>query len=205
MNWTLVLVGAVVAYSLLDHLGGAAIGAAIGYLFGRLLNLDADLRTLREELRLLRAANAGAQQVKEKVAAAEKSAAVSDVLETAPAWPVDEPISKPVASATVQPPPLPQAPIAPRAPQPAATPSWITQGMDWIRGGNPLARVGIVILFFGGAFLAKYAAEHTHFPIGLRMAALAVGAFVLLAIGWGLRNKRAVYAQTLQGGGIAGL
>lgn len=205
MNWTLVLIGAVVAYSLLNGFGGAAIGAAIGYLFSRVLTLDSDIHALREELRIQRAINASAKSSSEKAAPPE-----APVVRTEPssgairvAWPVEaEQAVKPVASPSSQPPPLPQAPKAPQAP---ATPSWITQGIDWIRGGNPLARVGIVILFFGGAFLAKYAAEHSHFPIELRMAALAVGAFVLLAIGWGLRNKRAAYAQTLQGGGIAGL
>ncbi len=205
MNWTLALVGALVAYSLLNGFGGAAIGAAIGYLLSRVLKLDGDVQALREELRIQRAINASTAKASERAAPPEAPAARTEpppVVAT-PAWPAhQEQAPLPVAITAPQPPPLPRAP---KAPTPVATPSWITQGMDWIRGGNPLARVGIVILFFGGAFLAKYAAEHSHFPIELRMAALAAGAFVLLAVGWGLRNKRAVYAQTLQGGGIAGL
>lgn len=197
MNWTLVLIGAVVAYSLLDSFGGAAVGAAIGYLLSRVLKLEGDLQALREELRTQRASNASVATASEKPA---PPVAPVVQVEAPAAWPANqEPVPAPVSVRPVQPPPLPQTPKAP------ASPSWISLGLDWIRGGNPLARVGIVILFFGGAFLAKYAAEHSHFPIGLRMAALAVGAFVLLALGWGLRNKRAVYAQTLQGGGIAGL
>ncbi len=77
--------------------------------------------------------------------------------------------------------------------------------MTWLKGGNPLARIGIVILFFGATFLAKYAAENSMFPIELRFMAIAIGAFALLIVGWRLRDKRAVYAQLLQGGGIAGL
>lgn len=77
--------------------------------------------------------------------------------------------------------------------------------MTWLKGGNPLARVGIVILFFGATFLAKYAAENSMFPIELRFMAIAIGAFALLIVGWRLRDKRSVYAQLLQGGGIAGL
>lgn len=77
--------------------------------------------------------------------------------------------------------------------------------MSWLKRGNPLARIGIVILFFGATFLAKYAADNSLFPIELRFIAIALGAFALLIIGWRLRDTRAVYAQLLQGGGIAGL
>jgi uncharacterized membrane protein len=88
-------------------------------------------------------------------------------------------------------------------------PDWadrlIAYGLAWLKRGNPLARIGIVILFFGGVFLAKYAADHSMFPIELRFMALAAGAVALLVIGWRLRAKRGVYAEVLQGGGIAGL
>ena len=77
--------------------------------------------------------------------------------------------------------------------------------LAWLKRGNPLARAGIVILFFGAAFLAKYAADNSMLPIELRFIGLALGAFGLLIVGWRLREKRAVYAQLLQGGGIAGL
>lgn len=201
MNWTLVLIGAVVAYSLLDGFGGAAIGAAIGYLLSRVLKLEGDVQALRKELHAQRAVSTTSASVIEKPVPHEAPVAQAESPVTQTAWPPNQE-QAPVAARPVQPPPLPPTP----KPAPTSTePSWITLGMDWIRGGNPLARVGIVILFFGGAFLAKYAAEHSHFPIELRMAALAAGAFVLLALGWGLRNKRAIYAQTLQGGGIAGL
>jgi len=77
--------------------------------------------------------------------------------------------------------------------------------MSWLKRGNPLARIGIVILFFGATFLAKYAAENSLFPIELRFVGIAVGAFALLIVGWRLREKRPVYSEVLQGGGIAGL
>jgi len=71
--------------------------------------------------------------------------------------------------------------------------------MVWLKRGNPLARIGIVILFFGAAFLAKYAADNSLFPIELRFIALAIGAFALLIVGWRLRERRAIYAELLQG------
>jgi uncharacterized membrane protein len=73
---------------------------------------------------------------------------------------------------------------------------------DFFTGGNTLVRVGVVILFIGVAFLLRYVAEHTHVPIQLRLSGVAVGAVVLLIIGWRLRQKRPGYALAVQGGAI---
>jgi len=49
-------------------------------------------------------------------------------------------------------------------------------GAVWraITGGNTLARVGVVVLFIGVAFLVKYASEHVTIPIGVRLAGIAL-------------------------------
>ena len=60
----------------------------------------------------------------------------------------------------------------------------------------------MVILFFGVAFLLRYAYEHVHVPIELRLAGVAAAAIVLLALGWRLRERRPGYGLALQGGGI---
>ena len=60
----------------------------------------------------------------------------------------------------------------------------------------------MVVLFFGVAFLLRYLAEHSHVSIALRLSAIALGALVLLAVGWRLRLRRTGYALSLQGGGI---
>jgi len=73
---------------------------------------------------------------------------------------------------------------------------------EYFTGGNTLVRVGIVILFFGVAFLLRYVAEHSHVPIEFRLAGVALGGIVLLALGWWLRAKRPGYALALQGGAI---
>lgn len=73
---------------------------------------------------------------------------------------------------------------------------------DYFLGGNTLVRVGIVILFFGVAFLFRYAAEHSHVPIEFRLTGVALAGIVLLVLGWRLRNRRAGYALTLQGGSV---
>ncbi|MDJ0807720.1 MAG: DUF2339 domain-containing protein, partial [Gammaproteobacteria bacterium] len=73
---------------------------------------------------------------------------------------------------------------------------------DYFTGGNLIVRVGIIVLFFGVAFLLKYAADQSLLPIELRLAAAAIGGIVLLIFGWRLRHKRENYALTLQGGAV---
>ena len=72
----------------------------------------------------------------------------------------------------------------------------------WLTGGNTLVRVGVALLFFGVAFLLKYAADHSLIPVELRLAGVALGGVALLVVGWRLRARRAGYALVLQGGGI---
>ncbi|TYZ56681.1 DUF2339 domain-containing protein, partial [Ralstonia solanacearum] len=73
---------------------------------------------------------------------------------------------------------------------------------DWLLGGNSVVRVGILILFFGVAFLLKYAADNSLLPIEFRLAGVALASIVLLVVGWRLRDKRLGYALVLQGGGV---
>ena len=73
----------------------------------------------------------------------------------------------------------------------------------WLFGGNTIVKAGVGILFVGLAFLAKYASEHAHLPVEVRLAAIGAAAVVLLGIGWRLRLKRPDYAQVLQGGAVA--
>ena len=73
---------------------------------------------------------------------------------------------------------------------------------DYFTGGNTLVRVGIIILFFGVAFLLRYAAEHSHVPIEFRLSGVALGGIVLLVLGWLLRGKWPGYALALQGGAV---
>jgi len=84
-------------------------------------------------------------------------------------------------------------------PEPAAEPNPV---MKWLLGGNTVVRVGVLILFFGVAFLLKYAYEHTHVPIEVRLIGVALGALALLVLGWRLRASRPVYALSLQGAGV---
>jgi uncharacterized membrane protein len=73
---------------------------------------------------------------------------------------------------------------------------------EFFTGGNTVVRVGILILFFGVAFLLRYVAEHSHIPIQFRLSGVACGGIALLILGWRLRGRRPGYALTIQGGGV---
>jgi uncharacterized membrane protein len=99
------------------------------------------------------------------------------------------------------PPDIPDAAVKP--PQGDAPPPKRPSAIwNFFFGGNTLVRFGVIVLFFGVAFLLKYAAEHTQIPIEARLSAVALGAIVLLGIGWRLRTRRPGYALIMQGGGI---
>jgi len=74
---------------------------------------------------------------------------------------------------------------------------------NYFTGGNLLVRIGGVILFFGLAFLVKYAAEHSIISIEVRLWGIGFAAVALIATGWKLRDKEGAYGQILQGLGVA--
>jgi len=49
-------------------------------------------------------------------------------------------------------------------------------------GGNTVARVGVVVLFFGVAFFLKYAVDRGWLPIEVRLMAAAVGGMLLIGL-----------------------
>ena len=87
-----------------------------------------------------------------------------------------------------------------RSPSPAG--EFVKRILGWFTGGNTVVRVGIVILFFGVAFLFKYAYDHAHVPPELRVAGAMLGGMALGAIGWWQRQRRPGFATALQGGGV---
>jgi uncharacterized membrane protein len=204
MTWAFGVLGGIVIAAADESFAGFLIGVVLGVLCAQTLFLRKRARELHEQLVALRRAPR----------APESQAAAQSL--PIPQAPTPEISSAPLAPTVANEPAVSSTPIPTAPPRPAPTrrivkrePDWterlITQALAWLKRGNPLARIGIVILFFGGVFLAKYAAEHSMFPIELRFMGLAAGALALLVVGWRLRVKRAVYAEVLQGGGIAGL
>ncbi|CAG9255449.1 Membrane protein-like [Burkholderia cepacia] len=129
------------------------------------------------------------------------------------------PAPAPAPVRTAAPVPVPAAPHAPETPAAAAPapsvpptppkprePDFVERAFraarDWLLGGNTVVRVGIVVLFFGVAFLLKYAADNNMLPIEFRLAGTALAAAALLATGWRVRARRAAYGLVLQGGGV---
>ncbi|HET9444649.1 MAG TPA: DUF2339 domain-containing protein, partial [Steroidobacteraceae bacterium] len=212
-TWGLAILFGVVVAAIQENVGGFVIGAAIGGLIAQILHLrsrtealDQQLHDLKQRIVTLRAA-APEERAPPAPTPTITPTAASSPTPAVTSTPAPAPKPAVAAAATIASridQPLPgRAPPTPR--EPSAADRAIAGFMAWLKRGNPLARIGIVILFFGAAFLAKYAAENSMFPIELRFISLAVGAFALLIVGWRLRERRAVYAQLLQGGGIAGL
>ena len=178
----------------LGAVGGAVLGAVVagniaGFFLGGLIGglaaaFAAQGRTRLDELEKRVAALEGA--LYPKAAPAPAPATRQPLPEIQP-----EPAPKPAAA---RPEPRPAPRPAPQPEKPAGPSLW-----ERLIGGNLVAKVGILVLFFGVAFLIKYA---IHVPIELRLTGVALGALVLLVIGWRLRTAKSGYALILQGGGI---
>ena len=203
---------------------GAVVGAVLGMIIGaivgaakssnakflteqRLRDLEVKVKRLTEIVSRLESSTPPAEDatpspITTAVPEAQAPASLAAVLpepstgailpETTPApekAPLPKPAPTPVQKVNLPPP----QPIAPREPSPI----W-----KFFFGGNTLVRVGVTVLFFGVAFLLKYAAQQGLFPIELRLACVVAGGIVLLILGWRLREKREGYALMLQGAGI---
>jgi uncharacterized membrane protein len=182
---------------------GAVVGALAGWAVGLKLNpggrlgdkvaaLSSELKDLRRRLEVLEAEASGSKSPEQTVAPeaiTQPAVRVPNLLK--PAWsPAPTDAGIPVLEPSI---PAEPAPAAPEEPN---------RILQWLLGGNTVVRVGVVVLFFGVAFLLKYAYEHTHVPLELRLMGVALGAVVLLVIGWRLRHTRPGYALSLQGGGV---
>ncbi len=81
--------------------------------------------------------------------------------------------------------------------------SWLADKVSgYFTGGNLFVRIGILVLFFGVSFLIKLVAERGMLPIEYRLAGIAIGAAVLLGLGWRWRHSRTSYALLLQGAAV---
>lgn len=74
----------------------------------------------------------------------------------------------------------------------------------WLTTGNIPVKLGVIISFFGVAFLFKFAVDRelVVLPIELRLLCVALAGVGVLIVGWRLRHKMPVYGLTLQGGGV---
>jgi uncharacterized membrane protein len=188
---------------------GAVVGALAGWALALKLNPGGRLGDK------VAALSSKLEDIGRRLEALERRLAQS-AFQSAPSQVAQEPTaSQPAAAPTVPETPY-RAPVAPEPEALAAKPAWEDEPrgeplepaaepnriVQWLLGGNTVVRVGVVVLFFGVAFLLKYAYEHTHVPLELRLIGVALGAVVLLIFGWRLRHTRPGYALSLQGGGV---
>lgn len=186
----LIVLGAALGANLvsggLTFLGGL-LGALAGLGLGEVIHIRSALASVRSELRELRAL-------------IERPSRDRTATSPAPA--------APPASAEPrrqQPTPTPEdwkRPGSKRPIEPPADNSLVVLLRDYFTGGNALVRAGVIVLLFGVGFLLRYLAEHTHIPIEFRLSGVALGALVLLVLGWRLRTRRLGYALALQGGAV---
>lgn len=182
------------------------VGVVLGALAGWGLR-----RAVRKELA---AALAGQVQAPRMAAATRRAAVPSpeDFQDTAPqplpaaATPaVGPPVTAAVPSTTpTAPPPRAATPVT--APRPDLVTALWERARAWLLGGNTVVRMGVLVLFVGLAFLAKYAIDHALLPPELRLAAVGAAGIALFAGGFWLRGKspdKLAYALTLQGAGVA--
>ncbi|MEA2028554.1 MAG: DUF2339 domain-containing protein, partial [Campylobacterota bacterium] len=93
--------------------------------------------------------------------------------------------------------------VADKPPKETLLAKLIKKIQEYFTTGNILVRIGGVILFFGLAFLVKYAASQGMISIELRLISVALLGIGLLILGWRLREREGHYGTILQGLGVA--
>lgn len=219
------LIGAAVGVTL-GGVSGALVGAVLGAVAGwqlaasreapdarRLSDIEDAIRKLHARVRGLEEAAAGRAPVGGEHVALTPAAAV----------PAPEPGGRAsttpggLAPPAEEPPAAAIAPTREEAPAVAVTaaggtavatklPGMETMAAWWQRmlGGNLVAKLGVVTLFFGVGFLLKYAYDNAWLPVPVRLAGVAALGGAMAVAGWRLTATRRLYGLILEGGG-AGL
>ncbi len=194
-----IIIGGIFGTALLRHsLGSWLAGMLFGYLLARNFRQSEKIDQLERRLRDIEdlvedvpgetAAVPPQRQEREEV-----KPEVSSVIQS------PEPAPRPVTQSEIRPetPPHRTVPLSPSLEDrlQAKIKAFFTEG-------NVVLRVGLLVLFFGVAFLLKYAADRNVISIELRLLGVALGGLGLLGFGWRQRLARPSFALLLQGGGI---
>ncbi|MGO1071925.1 DUF2339 domain-containing protein [Lysobacter sp. CA199] len=125
-----------------------------------------------------------------------------------PATPAAAAATPPPLPSQPPPPPRPATPSPPRVPAAPPPPDIFTVGARWVRRwfteGNVPVKVGMLVLLAGVAALLKYASDQgwMKVPMEFRLAGIAVAAMAGLVFGWHQRERKRIFALSLQGGAI---
>ena len=185
-------------------LAGIVGGAALGLIWGRQLQLSRELKGLRAQLAEARPSPTVAAE-RPWMTAEEVREAVQEPPPVTPGVAAPPPVPTAAAPAPMGPAAWPVSDETPRAPStPSALDRLSSRVWRWFTEGNVPVKIGMLVLFAGVAALLKYASDKhlLLLPIGLRVSLVALAAIVGLAIGWRQRDKRRVFALSLQGGAI---
>ena len=210
------LVAAGMAFGYAAGPGGAIIGGLIGAYLGRRRTTGADpaeRRRIDTERRLLQLEMqiAALQRQVDGLRAGQPAVAEATTI-PAPAAMVEPSSAAPAAAEPAEQPdtPIPPPDLA-AAPRPAAATAKVAERIEvpawWSRfmSGNPLAKIGVVLLFFGVASALKLAAQYGLLPIPLRLFLAAGGGVALIAFGvlTARHEARRNFGLAVQGGGFA--
>jgi uncharacterized membrane protein len=212
MRYVPILVGAAVGVYLGlsgDVLLGLVFGAVGGYLLSGLKQVQKRLDDLE------RPAHRGVVEPPSALPQAAPQPRVSPLPDTpvAAEAPRETPSERSTGASTWTRPERAEAVPSTRAKLPPAPPATAAQTFfdrmvatahEWLTTGNVPVKIGVIVSFFGVAFLLKYAVDRRLlvFPIELRLVLVAAAAIALLVVGWRLRDRNRIYALSLQGGGI---
>jgi uncharacterized membrane protein len=190
------LLGALFGGLASENPSGALMGAALGWLGWRQLQLGQRIANLEERLKA-RAPSVPVSAAEPIPVPAPREAPVSaPQLAEVATVPMPLAVDAPAAAPT----PKPKAPPPPPAPRRAIPmPAWAQR----LAAANTIVKVGLAMLFLGLVFLARFAAEHVTVPLEVRLAGIGLTGAVLLAVGWRLRIRSRAYGLLLQGGGVA--
>lgn len=219
MKWIGWLVGGLLMLAMLDEMdypfGLAVMSAFAGWFIFRqhraVQALQARIDRLERSMRLAQPVQSTASAPAPAKPIAPDVAETPDVFDVRRSWPIED------RTEAVSEPPIPKAvipaPMPVRAKAPAVeveldeSSSSVTTSLGqtliaWLKGGNTIVRIAVLLLFIGVAFLLRFAAENALLPIELRIAAIALGGLALSIVGWRLREKRRGYGISLQGAGV---
>jgi len=164
MNVALMAIGAMLGFALNSGHGTETLltmllGGFAGYALGELHSLSVRSRELEKEVGGL----------KERLAAMQRQQ--REGLEPRPAASMTSGWSRATIASSD---PKDATPLPQSAPSDETLESGVLRVVrEFFTGGNTVVRVGILILFFGVAFLLRYVAEHSHIPIEFRLSGVA--------------------------------
>src|SRR3984885_16126161 len=188
MRIVLPIIGLFVAASLGSGASRALdllLGAAVGFLIADLGIIRARLDALAKEFERLKKEFRRREEVPTASAPPRESTIESGATEypeykpahSAPRVQVERPwqdIESPAQAAIP-----PSGPTSTVAHSSAKEPAVIAAIRSFFTGGNTLVRVGVIVLFFGVAFLLRYMAEHSHISIEVRLTGVALASIAL--------------------------